>query len=222
MKLISGDTVNDAQVKTLFDSVVFPWLATRDFTPHGISNLPQFRRSLRRRLLAVTSISGSMQGLCLFQLRPASHLCTLQPHMVPLLKTGVVPVGLLRNHLDPLSPISRIWHAHLGLALSTFGVKAVTRGGDDGFVDPRYAPVILDKLRWAEGIALTREDDASLWTNPAAPGAPCPLVVSFDGQSLTCISADPQHERLAATLTDALRNTPRLRREASASIRKGA
>ncbi len=197
VELLTGDSIDIGMASSIYHSVVLTWMDRSEVTPHAWLTKSRFVRSLRGGLVVLTTMDSVPVGVALYRLRPARHFTTSDARFMKLLVSGVVPVGIFRADLAASRQISRVWYARVREKFATHGVDVISFGGDDGFIDAGYSPVVLDKLYWGEQVGWLQERQDELWTNPTAKLTQFPLVMLRHKDSLVCACGDSEFDEIA-------------------------
>lgn len=184
----------------IFISLIAPSLLGRGIHPSGIVSYPSFCKALQRGPVILTLNAGELLGVAGFEI---SRLILNDG------KIDTIAVGTFHASTQSLKKVSRWWMFQMRSLWRSVGVGWFSYGGDDAWIDSRYANVIIDKLRWGSALA-TAETGLDIffrsgnigrsgnrrWIVLPAAGE-CPLVysergwISFEGELSSRLSLLP-------------------------------
>ena len=144
MKLCLSGELPEKRRQTIFETVIVSDLLRRGIHPCGIISFPSFLRVLQRGPLAIIEVgNGDIVGVAGFEVKT---LYSAQGGCEN------IAIGTFMA-LDPRwRAVRRWWLFQMKELWGAVGVPWISYGGDDGYIDIRYLPIITDKLRWGSYI----------------------------------------------------------------------
>ncbi len=163
IRILGGDVLGDSRIEMIFYQLVSPSLSRHRISPFDLDRFRIFRETVRRSLVVTAAdYEGRFRVVDLLSLSPISRLVLGSRFLGEALGTQrVIPCGLVRCMGPGLPDFRRYWAHCVGKILNGLGFNLWSFGADDPYVDPNYATVIVDKLRWGEGVAWRRSPKSS-------------------------------------------------------------
>ncbi|HSW49842.1 MAG TPA: hypothetical protein VLH09_06680 [Bryobacteraceae bacterium] len=151
IRLIPGADVPPKMAEDIYYGLFVRTFYARGISPFGAHNWQTFDRMLRGAILALVEASGETLGAAL--VAPASTAQRpLTIHGTPL--QGRAVEGLIYTLRETSGPMQRAFMVHLGATLRQEGYDVLILGRDVPWIEPRYAPVLIEKMRMADELAL--------------------------------------------------------------------
>jgi len=139
-------------VSQLYFPIFVPQFYARGMSPYGAHNLDTFRGlAAPDTYVAVVERGDQVVGGALLRRaqEPASALL-----LKGLRAEGSSIEGLVYVLREEIAECRRALLLHLCEAFTQLGFPALSLGRDTACIDPGYAPVLLEKLRWADSVSV--------------------------------------------------------------------
>lgn len=175
----AGAQAEERLVEDFYYPLLVPRLYARGESPYGVHNERTFRMLARRSIAVMAIRNSSPVGCALFQVEDLRSTRGMSPDGLDL---STVMVGKVYAVHPTLLLVNRAWLFLLGEALLRAGWSIMSMGGDTGWIDEGYLPIVLDKLSWC---------DALVWTAGAVVpmyGVPCAATQATVGAPAGTVS----------------------------------